>query len=202
MPRLKRPQFANALYHVTSRGNRGDAILCDPPERLRFLAILAQAGGRYRWQCLAYCLMTNHYHLVLRTPEPNISQGMHHLNGIYARWFNWRHGYSGHLFQRRFHSRVIESDWHLLEACRYVVLNPVRAGLVTKPAAWTWSSYCATVGTSRDSVQDLVAVDEVLKFFGSSRSAARTAFKAFVEDAPGSVPSGPGEVPGTGAWPF
>ena len=130
--------------------------------------------------------MTNHYHLVVATPEPNVSPGMHYLNGVYARWFNWRHGYEGHLFQRRFHSAVIESDWHLLEACRYVVMNPVRAGLVARPADWAWSSYRATVGANGG--KPTIAVDEVLKYFGSRHTTARETFRLFVDDAPSRRP--------------
>ena len=126
--------------------------------------------------------MTNHYHLLVRTPEPNLSEAMHHLNGAYARWFNRRHGYRGHLFERRFHSATIESDWHLLEACRYVVLNPVRAGLVKAPSEWVWSSYRATLGLSRSNAR--VTVDQTLKFFGRDRDKAREAFRRFVADAP------------------
>jgi hypothetical protein len=125
--------------------------------------------------------MTNHYHLVIRNLEPNLSQAMHHVNGTYARSFNRRHGYEGHLFQRRFHAASIESDWHLLEACRYVVLNPVRAGLVPRPAEWRWSSYRATV-TGREETAAL-ALDELLGFFGRRPSQARKAFRAFVDDA-------------------
>ena len=125
--------------------------------------------------------MTNHFHLVVRNPEPNVSQAMHHLNGCYARWFNRRYGYQGHLFQRRYHAAAIESDWHLLEACRYVVLNPVRAGIATRPAEWPWSSYRATIGTQ--STGSTLALDEILGFFGRRRSQAREAFRAFVDDA-------------------
>ncbi len=199
MPRTTRPRFAGALYHVTSRGNRGDPILQDSRERRRFLAILSQTVDRFRWRCFAYCLMTNHYHLVVMTPEPNISEGMHQLNNVYARWFNWRHGYEGHLFQRRFHASLIESDWHLLEASRYVVLNPVRAGLVRRPADWEWSSYRATVGDPRDT--STIAVEELLKFFGRRPAVARRAFRAFVDGARTNDPSGHVLVPGTGTWP-
>ena len=180
MPRPPRPLEVNAFSHVTSRGNRGEPIFTDPTDFVRFLEITEQATVRFRWQCLAYCLMTNHYHLVVRTPEPSISQALHHLNGSYARWFNRRHGYQGHLFQRRFHSRAIESDWHLLEACRYVVLNPVRAGLVGRPSEWTWSSYRATIGASPEACT--LALDELLGFFGRPPARAREAFRAFVDD--------------------
>jgi putative transposase len=125
--------------------------------------------------------MTNHFHLVVRNSEPNVSQAMHHLNGCYARWFNRRHGYQGHLFQRRFHAAAIESDWHLLEACRYVVLNPVRAGIARRPAEWPWSSYRAAIGAQSSS--STLALDELLGFFGRRRSEARDAFRDFVDDA-------------------
>ena len=176
----------NAFNHVMSKGNRGDPILTHEAEFQRFLAILRQTTTRFRWRCLAYCLMTNHYHLVVRTPEPNLSEVMHYLNGAYARWFNRRHGYQGHVFQGRFHSRSIESDWHLLEACRYVVLNPVRANLVRRPSDWAWSSYHATVGTRPDVAS--IALSEVLRFFGRRRPEAREAFRAFVDNAPGQRP--------------
>ena len=181
MPRYPRLQFPDAFYHVTSRGNRGEPIFEDAVACRRFLSVLLEAQRRCGWRCFAYCLMTNHYHLVLMTPEPNITQGMQHLNGMYARWFNRRHGLEGHLFQRRYHTAMIESDWHLLEACRYVVLNPVRAGLVAAPEEWTWSSYRATV---RPSGETAIAVDELLKFFGREADAARRAFEGFVADAP------------------
>jgi putative transposase len=174
------------MYHVTSRGNRGEPVFEASVDCRRFLAILLETTQRFDWRCIAYCLMTNHYHLILVTPEPNISRGMHHLNGSYARWFNRRHGLEGHVFQRRFHSVVIESDWHLLEACRYVVLNPVRAGVVREPSEWAWSSLRATIGlSSRGSAP---AVDDLLRFFGRERSAARSAFQAFVADAPSRRP--------------
>jgi putative transposase len=131
--------------------------------------------------------MTNHYHLVVMTPEPNISQGMQHLNGCYARWFNRRHDYVGHLFQQRFHAAAIESDWHLLEACRYVVLNPVRAGLARRPSDWTWSSYRITMGAANDSAE--VAVNDLLRFFGTRGDSAREAFRTFVADDPKRRPS-------------
>ena len=166
---------------MTSRGNRGETIFEDSLACRRFLSILLQARKRCGWTCFAYCLMTNHYHLVLTTPEPNIAHGMQHLNGTYARWFNRRHGLEGHLFQRRYHTAMIESDWHLLQACRYVVLNPVRAGLVRAPEEWTWSSYRATV---RPAGETAIAGDELLSFFGRDPGVARRAFETFVADAP------------------
>ena len=199
MPRAPRQQVADGLYHVTSRGNRREPIFLDSLGFGRFLAILELATRRFGWRCIAYCLMRNHYHLVIRTPEANISQGMHLLNGSYARWFNLHHGLQGHLFERRFHAAAIESDWHLLESCRYVVLNPVRAGLVVKPADWKWSSYRATIAAHRAATP--IAVDEVLGYFGGRRADACEAFRSFVADVPTVVRSRHVQVPGTGTWP-
>ena len=113
------------------------------------MAFLAQTVHRCRWSCLAYCLMANHFHLLFGLSESNLSKGMHRLNGLYARRFNERHGHTGHLFEARFASRVIESDEHLFEAIRYVVLNPVRAGICPDAGDWSWSSFRATAGLER-----------------------------------------------------
>lgn len=200
VPRRPRAQDPNALSHITSRGNRGEPLFLDLTDGRRFLDTLDQTTERFRWQCLVYCLMTNHYHLIVRTPEPCLSQALHHLNGTYARWFNRRHGHQGHLFQRRFHSAAIESDWHLLEACRYVVLNPVRAGLVASPSDWMWSSYRATVGLSNGEAH--VSVDEVLRFFGRNGTRRARHFGRSSRTLRACVPSEHGQVPGTWARPF
>lgn len=111
-----------------------------------FMAFLGQTVHRFRWTCLAYCLMTNHFHLVLSLSSPNLAKGMHRLNGLYARRFNERHGYVGHLFEARYSSTLIASEKHFLDAIRYVALNPVTAGLCDDPADWEWSSFRATAG--------------------------------------------------------
>src|SRR6184192_2866099 len=140
MPRLPRPRFAGALYHIGARGNRRQQIFSCATDYRRFLAILAFVVERFGWRCLTYCLMPNHFHLLVETPEPNISEGMQLLNGTYAQWFNLRYGYDGHLFQGRYFSQLIEGPYHLLELSRYVVLNPVRAGICEDAAGWPWSS--------------------------------------------------------------
>jgi putative transposase len=138
--RGERLQIANGIYHVTDRGNRGQRIFLDPRDAERFLGQLGEVIGRFSWLRLAYCLMPNHYHLLLATPEPNISTGMHRLKSLYARWFNARHDLTGHLFQSRFDARVVESDEYLARAIEYIHENPVRAGLCEKADDWCWSS--------------------------------------------------------------
>ena len=141
-----RIEFPDATYHVTSRGNRRAKIFVDVDDRRRMLEILGQAMARHDAQVFAYCLMGNHYHLVLRTRRPNLSRIMRHVNGEYASTFNRRHSLVGHLFQRRFHSVLVDTDAYLLEVCRYVELNPVRAGLVDRVVEWDWSSFRANTG--------------------------------------------------------
>src|SRR5207244_3446281 len=141
MPRPTRIQLPGGTYHVTARGNRRQALFFDDADRDRFLGIFHRAACRSAWRTLAYCLMTNHFHLVVETPDPTLSSGMHYLNGLYARRFNERHGFEGHLFERRFAAAVIGDDAHLAEVLRYVAFNPVRAGLCDHPADWPWSSF-------------------------------------------------------------
>ena len=126
---------------MTSRGNAQEAIFRDDLDYLAFLRMLAPVIAQFDWSCYAFCLMPNHYHLLLETTDPTISSGMHLLNGRYARRFNSRHGRVGHVFQGPYHAEPVVRDEHLLEVCRYIALNPVRAGLCRDPGAWPWSSY-------------------------------------------------------------
>ena len=132
MARPLRIEFAGAVYHVTSRGNHRAMIYEDDGDRVLFLEVLESVVERFNWLCHAYCLMGNHYHLLIETPEGNLSAGMRHLNQVYTQRYNRAHGVVGHLFQGRFKSVLIEKEAHLLEVCRYVVLNPVRAGMVAQ----------------------------------------------------------------------
>jgi REP element-mobilizing transposase RayT len=141
-----RIEFPGALYHVTSRGNARAPIFLGEGDRYLLLDVLGDVVERYRWRCHAYCLMTNHYHLVVGTPEPNLSQGMRQLNGLYTQRLNRRHGRVGHVFQGRFKGILVERESHLLELARYVVLNPVRAGIVDAAENYRWSSLRATLG--------------------------------------------------------
>ena len=146
MARPLRIQFPGAVYHVTARGNRREEIFTDDADRHRLLAVLGAAVDRFDACVLAYCLMGNHYHLVLQTRQPNLSRFMRHLNGVYTQAFNRRHVRVGHVFQGRFNAIVVDSESYLLTLCRYVELNPVRAGIVAQPANWTWSSHRAHIG--------------------------------------------------------
>ena len=126
------------MYHVYARGNRRQDIVRDDADRRLLLSVAEDVVARFGWYCHAYRLMPNHYHFLFETPAPDLSQGMQRLNGTYAQLFNRRHGLDGHLFQGRFGARFIESK-HLIELSRYVVLNPVRAGLCEKAGDWPWS---------------------------------------------------------------
>ena len=146
MARPLRLEFAGALYHITARGNAKQEIFLDDDDRTKFLSLLGQEVLQLRWKCYSYCLMDNHYHLVIETPEGNLVSGAKRLNGVYSQWFNRRHGRVGHLFQGRYKSIIVDKEEYLLELCRYVVLNPVRAGIVSQPGHWKWSSYLPTMG--------------------------------------------------------
>ena len=146
MARPLRLEYPGALWHVTNRGVEKRDIYLDDQDRLRFLKLLQKVIADYRWQLLAYVLMSNHYHLFFRTPDTNLSLGMKDLDGDYASSFNMRHRRVGHLFQGRFKSHLVDSETYLLTLARYIVLNPVRAGMVESPGQWKWSSYRATAG--------------------------------------------------------
>ena len=128
------------------RGNSRQLIYLTDIDRGMFMEILRRTITRHGWELHGYCLMDNHFHLLVHTAEPTVSIGMCYLNSLYARKFNKRHGLSGHLFERRFHAELVTSDEHLRELVRYLALNPVRAGLCLSPADWRWSSYRAMVG--------------------------------------------------------
>lgn len=146
MSRPLRVEFAGALYHVTSRGDRREPIFEDNADRRAWLAVLQQGLERFEAAVFAYCLMGNHYHLVCQTHQPNLSRLMRQLNGVYTQVYNHRHGKVGHLFQGRFKAILVDADNYFLEVCRYVDLNPVRAGVVRRPGDWPWSSYRAHTG--------------------------------------------------------
>ena len=179
MARPLRLQFPGGIYHVTARGNDHHRIFEDDNDCASFLVVLAATVARYRILCHAYCLMGNHYHLLLQTPKANLSLAMRHLNGVYTQRFNRRHQRCGHVLQGRFGAEVIDGDAYLREVCRYIVLNPVRAGLVGHPAQWEWSSYRATAGEV--SAPGFLAVEWVRSLSGvKSRARAVESYVAFV----------------------
>jgi len=179
-PHRLRP--AGGVFHITSRGNRHQEIFLGDTDRECFLGLLDTVVGRFGWVCHAYCLMDNHVHLLIETPQENLSEGMQQLLGQYAQKFNVHHGFSGHLFQGRFHSVLVRSNWHLLELARYIVLNPVRAGMRPSAREWIWSSYRAASGEVR--VPTFLTVDWLLAQFGHDLESARAGFARFVADAP------------------
>ncbi len=146
MSRPLRLEFEGAFWHVTSRGNERKDIFREDRDRLLFLSLLAAAVKRFRWRLHEYCLMTNHYHLVIETPFRTLAKGMHWLNSEYARIFNKRYERVGHLFQGRYKGILVDEQNYLDEVRRYTVLNPVRAGMVADPSEYRWSSYRAHAG--------------------------------------------------------
>ena len=183
MARPLRIEYAGALYHITSRGDRRESIYEDDDDRKTFLSVLESVVERFGWLCHGYCLMGNHYHLLVETPRPNLSRGMRQLNGVYTQRFNRSHGRVGHVFQGRFKGIVIEKENHLLEVCRYIVLNPVRAGMVEHPRQWRWSSYRATAGLREP--PGFLSTDWILSQFGKRRADAQREYRRFVREGLG-----------------
>jgi REP-associated tyrosine transposase len=167
------------VYHLTTRGNRHQPIYLTEHDCELFCHLVTKCVRRFEWRCHSLCLIPNHYHLLMRTLEPNLSRGMELLNGTYAKWFNHTHGFEGHLFERRFRSVVIESDAHLLEVIRYIALNPVRAGLCNHPSDWKWSSYRALIGAAP--IPEYLSCEWLLSLFGKRREQASKRLAAFVE---------------------
>jgi len=180
MARPLRIEYAEAAYHVTSRGNARKSIFKDDKDREMLLHVLEEVNDRYHWLCHTYCLMSNHYHLVIETLGGNLSTGMRQLNGVYTMRFNRRHGSVGHVFQGRYKAILIQKESHLLEVCRYVVLNPVRAKVVKTPERWRWSSYRGMADLEKS--HPCLTTDWVLGQFGSKKRAAEKRYRAFVFD--------------------
>ena len=179
MTRPLRIEFPGAIYHVTSRGNARRRIFLDDEDRATFLSTLAWVVERFGWICHSYCLMGNHFHLLIETPTPNLSRGMRQLNGVYTQGFNRRHRKAGHLFQGRFKAILVERDSYLLELARYVVLNPVRAKMVKTPGNYAWSSYRSTLGL--DPIPAGLSIDWLLGQFAKTKPVARQRYAAFVQ---------------------
>ncbi len=183
MARALRIEYEGALYHITSRGNAHADIFVDDEDRGAFLVTLEKTVSRYGWNCHAYCLMSNHYHLLVETPEPNLSRGMQLLNGVYTQRFNRRHKRFGHVLQGRYKGILVERESYLLELARYIVLNPVRARMVPSEAEWPWSSYLATSGQVK--VPEYLHVDWILACFDKRRDQAVHEYRRFVRQGRG-----------------
>jgi putative transposase len=176
--RATRDEEPGGFYHVTARGSNKLPIYLDDADHLIFRSLLSRCTQRQRWIVMAWAEMENHYHLLLQIPLGGLSVGMQLLNGGYACRFNYRHDRTAHVFRNRFSSTRIESEAHLLEAARYIVLNPVRAGLCESPRDWRWSSYRACAGI--DVAPPFLAESALLNLFDKRPAAARRAYRTFV----------------------
>jgi len=183
MARPLRVEYEGAVYHVTSRGNGRADIYINDEDRHAFLEVLADVVERFNWICHAYCLMSNHFHLLIETPDANLSRGMRHLNGVYTQGFNRHHERVGHVLQGRFKSVLVEKENHLLKLARYVVLNPVRANMVRSARDWKWSSYRATAGQQEP--LPLLTTDWILLQFSDDRQRATDLYRKFVTQGRG-----------------
>jgi REP element-mobilizing transposase RayT len=190
MGRGSREHEPGGIYHVSTRGNNREQIYFDDGDRVAFRRLLGRAATRHGWRIFAECLMTNHYHFVVQLSERLLADGMCELNGGFARAVNYAHGRQDHLFGKRYDDTPVESDAHLLEACRYAVLNPVRAELCADASEWPWSSFRATAGLEHPPAW--LAAGDVLRLFSPDPRRARRAYAAFVREghvrcqAPGS----------------
>lgn len=180
MTRPLRIEYAGAVYHITSRGNARSTIYFTDEDRKAFITLLGQACNRFNWHCYAWCLMGNHYHLVIETAEANLSRGMRHLNGVYTQTFNRAHKRVGHLFQGRYKAIIVEKESYLLEVIRYVILNPVRANLTKTAGQYQWSSYRSMI--DKVEVPEWLDKDWVLGHYGKRKSTAQKNFIQFIRE--------------------
>ncbi|NWG75031.1 MAG: transposase [Rubrivivax sp.] len=180
MARPLRIEYSGAVYHITSRGNARKKIYSDDQDRENFLGVLGEVVRKYHWLCHAYCLMDNHYHLLVDTPDANLSIGMRQLNGVYTQLYSRRHRRPGHIFQGRYKAILVDKDNYLLELSRYVVLNPVRARCAKLPEHWKWGSYAATAGLKK--VPEYLSVDWIHGVFGTDRKTAQRQYRKFVKE--------------------
>ncbi len=179
MARPLRIEYPGALYHVTSRGNAGSRIFRTDNDRRYFLQLLSLTVERFHWLCHSYCLMDNHYHLLIETPAGNLCRGMRHLNGVYTQKWNWKYKKTGHVFQGRYKAIIVDKDAYLLELCRYIALNPVRAHMVPCAEEWKWSSYRCLVGIAETPAW--LMTDWVLGQFSDKKKNAQALYRDFVE---------------------
>jgi len=180
MSRPLRIEFSGAFYHVTSRGDRREDIYLNEEDRKRFLNVLAQVHERFNWRIHAYCLMDNHYHLLIETLDANLSKGMRQLNGVYTQLFNRNHSRVGHVFQGRYKAIIVQKESYFLALARYIVLNSVRAKIVASAKDWAWSSYCATAGIKV--TPPWLYTEEILSAFSENKKQAILRYRAFISE--------------------
>ncbi|MFH1149243.1 MAG: transposase [Actinomycetota bacterium] len=180
MPRKERVQYEGAFYHVMSRGNDKKQVFIDNDDRWRFLEVLGKVVKESGLLCHGYCLMGNHYHLFLETPDGNLSDGMQRLNGWYCHYFNSRHGRVGHVMQGRFKSNIVDNDDYLFRLLRYICLNPIKDGFVSAPEHWRWSSYSATAGLTK--VPPFLKTSFTLDVFSDDPRRAKDEFRSFIAE--------------------
>lgn len=189
MARPLRIEYPGAFYHVTARGNERKDIFRDEKDRDRFLAYLETAVVRYKAVIHVYCLMNNHYHLLMSTPAGNLSQIVRHINGAYTVYFNNRHHRFGHLFQGRYKAILVDADEYAGELSRYIHLNPVRAGLANLPEGYPWTSYLNYIGKKK--APGWQRTDWLLRYFGKAGAEAHRKYRAFVEARIGAAEENP-----------
>jgi putative transposase len=180
VPRVARREVADGVHHVTARGNGKQDVFTDDADRHLFMKLLRDGIRRFDWRCLTYCLMGNHFHLLVMTPQPTLGAGMHRLNGLYAQRFNARHSRSGHVWENRYYSEPLQGDPHLLAAFSYIALNPVRAGVCAQPDGWQWSGHGALAGLCAPGVVD---VDAALAYFAADGGDGRRRYLDYVAAA-------------------
>jgi putative transposase len=189
MARPLRIQYPGAFYHITSRGNERKAIFRTDQDRKKFLSYLQSAHERYGAVLHVYCLMGNHYHLLLETPRANLSEILHHINGAYTTYFNLKTHRSGHLFQGRYRAILVEKDAYCQELSRYIHLNPLRAGIVRDLRSYRWSSYPQYVGLSQGC--SWLETGYILGYFDQHKRRAQTKYMIYVEEAVRREPKNP-----------
>lgn len=177
--RKLREWYPNAMYHITSRGNRRNDIFRDNEDYQVYVTILKEAIEFLdnQYEIICYCLMTNHVHLQVQTKEKHIKYLMMRVNRFYAKYFNNKYNYVGHLFQARYGSELIEEDIYVLEVSRYIHLNPVRANMVKKPEDYKWSSYCMYIGNEKE---NFICSNKIISYFKNKN---RELYKMYVESA-------------------
>lgn len=185
MARPLRIEFEGAFYHLMARGNARQIIFLDDGDRKLFIDNLGRVSQRFDWTVWAWCLMDNHYHLLIETRQPTLSKGMREINGVYTQAFNRRHRRVGHVLQGRYKAILVDQNAYLQELARYIVLNPVRADLVQSAGESEWSSYKAVMG--KMPAPKWLAVDDILAMFHPKRGPARRAYARFISDGIGTA---------------